>query len=94
MLAYKKQHDTIAEDMIRQAIRIVNDYQLSTGHYPNTLEDLPNFQEIQQKILVIFPTPEINYDLINGNYRIYYHKFPLGPFYGYDSKTKSWYTEL
>lgn len=93
LIGFKHQHDTQAQRVIRWAMSAIDHIYASTGRFPKTLADLIGFKEKNQKILLVFPAPNIEYRLVDGYYRIGYSKFPLGPFYGFDSKNQEWYYE-
>ena len=85
---YKIEHDNAAEQTIRRLIPMLEAYRSRTGTYPKRIELLPHMD----KALKVY-APELTYLNPGNGYRLRFYQFPLGPFQGYDSRTREWFFE-
>lgn len=84
----------LAEKQISNLIPVVEKFYILNGKYPNKIEELKHLKrENNNTIFLIFSIPPIKYQATSDGFQIYYYQSPLGPFYGYDSRIKSWYNE-
>ena len=90
---YKREHDNTAMQAIHRMIPLLEDYRHRTGSYPERMDLLPEGDRARKRILTFFSPPELHYDTLRGGYRIRFYQFPLGPFQGYDSRSRQWFCE-
>ena len=84
----------LTEKHISSLITLLEDYYHENEKYPENIKVISEYNNIiQTKVLLFFSGPKIKYQLISGGFKIYYHEAPFGPFYGYDSTEKEWYSE-
>lgn len=93
LLFYKEAHDEAAIREINKIIPILDAYRQQKGTYPGRLERVPEIQTIDENEFLLFSAPDLWYAADADGYRIYFYHWPLGPFSGYDSKSRDWYAE-
>jgi len=82
------------EKQISNLISLLEDYYYHNKNYPDNIEIISEGNNISStKVLLFFSTPTIRYQMSRDGFKIYYREAPFGPFYGYDSTKKEWYSE-
>lgn len=90
---YKREHDNMGEQAIHRMIPLLEEYRLRKGSYPERIELPRPGDQAGTTIPRFLLSPELHYDIVKGGYRLRFHQFPLGPFNGYDSRSREWFSE-
>lgn len=93
-LYYGKSRNANAEESIKFYVKELTAYKTRERHYPSSIKDILNPHKMD-KLFYLFPTSEIIYEPLGGEYIIYFIEFPLGPGQIYSSTTGEWtYEEI
>jgi len=87
LVLYANAHDRQGDATVQELAQLIDEFQKSNDRLPGSLDDLTVRVSTRSRILLILPPPKMRYETVDGGYRVFYYGFPLGPFYGYDSRT-------